>query len=49
MLNWLVIAFCDFFLKAVASSKLQAIGDFYLLSSILGTFFKTWVRWFFRS
>jgi len=27
----------------MASSKLQAIGGFYLFPSILGTFFKIWV------
>lgn len=27
------------------SSKLQAIGGFYLLPSILGTFFKIWAGW----
>lgn len=37
--------FCIFCVLALASSKLQAIGGFYLLSSIWGTFFKIWVKW----
>ena len=38
--------FYVFNILALASSKLQAIGGFYLLSSILETFVKIWVIWF---
>jgi len=45
VLHWEVSAFYIFIILALASSKLQAIGGFYLLSSIWGTFFKIWVKW----